>query len=65
MFAKVLLTAVVLVVAFLTFGALIPKNVADANAARRVCEKEMMPKGLATQVECDRMYVDIKENRSR
>lgn len=45
-----------LVAAFLGYGALIPENEAQANSVRRTCEKEMMPRGLATQYDCDRAY---------
>jgi DNA-directed RNA polymerase subunit RPC12/RpoP len=49
-----------LVIAFLIFGALIPENVARANRIRRICESELMPKGQATQYDCDKAYSDAK-----
>jgi hypothetical protein len=60
LFAKLLLAAVALFVLFMGFGLSIPDNVAKANAARRVCEREFMPKGMATQYDCDKAYDDAK-----
>lgn len=62
-FAKLLIGVVALVAAFLIFGAMIPENEAKANRARRVCETEMIPKGLATQYSCDQMYDKIRSGR--
>jgi DNA-directed RNA polymerase subunit RPC12/RpoP len=45
--------------AFLLFGALIPKNVADANAFRRTCD-EFVKAGAATRLDCDRKEAEIR-----
>lgn len=41
---------------FLAYGASMPQHEANARAARRICEKEMVPRGLTTQFDCDRAY---------
>lgn len=51
-----------LVAAFFLFGAMIPKNIADANAFRRTCE-ELVRKGIGSQPDCDRQYVEIKNRK--
>jgi hypothetical protein len=55
-FAKSVIGATVVLGLFLAYGASIPEHEAKANAARRVCEKELIPRGAATQSECDRQY---------
>lgn len=45
-----------LAVAFIGYGFTIPAHEADARAARRVCERDMIPRGLATQYDCDQAY---------
>jgi hypothetical protein len=50
--------------AFLLFGALIPKNVADANAFARVC-RDMYAKGQVSSLsECDRAEAGIRDPSS-
>lgn len=49
-----------LAAAFLIYGALIPKNVADANAAFRLC-RDMYGKGqVASMQECERLKDQIR-----
>lgn len=63
-FRKFLLACAGLVIAFLIFGALIPENVAEANAAYRAC-KEMHEKGLVLSLhECERQAAEIR-NRGK
>lgn len=33
-------------------------------SARRMCEKELMPKLIATQYDCNKMYNDIKNKKN-
>lgn len=61
--AKALLAILALAVLFIGYGMSIPENEAKARAVRRTCEKEFMPKGLATQYECDRAYSEAKAGR--
>lgn len=50
----------ILVIAFLAFGAMIPENVAKANAAWELCS-DMYPKGkVLTMGECDVMKDTIR-----
>lgn len=51
---------VILVIAFLIFGALIPENVAKANAAWELC-RDMYTKGkVLTMHECDQLKDKIR-----
>lgn len=61
--AKLLLAALALFVLFMGYGMSIPENVAKANAVRRTCEQDFMPKGVATQYDCDRAYDAAKAGR--
>ena len=60
---KTLLTALGLFVLFIGFGMSIPEYKSKANAARRVCEKGFIPKGLATQYACDQAYSEAMRQK--
>lgn len=59
-FAKTLIGAAVVAGALLLFAAMIPEDVAKAQSLRSICEREMMPIGMATQYDCNKMYRDAK-----
>jgi hypothetical protein len=63
LFAKVAVGVAAVFVAIIIYGLSIPENVAKANAARRVCEKELVPSGAATAYDCEREYDRIKAGR--
>ena len=62
-FGKAVLSVVAVVGLFIAWGATIPENEAKANSVRRLCEREMMPKGAATQYDCDKAYDNAKAGR--
>ena len=56
---------VILVIAFLIFGALIPENVAKANSAWELC-RDMYTKGtVLTMRECDVLKDTIRKDGKR
>lgn len=59
-FVKLLIGAAAAFGGLLLIGFMIPEETARANEARRMCEKELVPKGMATQSDCDRMHYNIK-----
>lgn len=48
--------------AFLLFGALIPKNVAEANAFAQTC-RDLVKQGATTQYECDQTEAEIRARK--
>lgn len=62
-FGKMVIGVVAIFVGMVIFGAMIPEETARANEARRMCEKELMPKGMATQYDCDKLHHDIKSGK--
>lgn len=47
-----------LVIAFIGYGMSIPEHVADARAKRRICEEQLIPRGMASKYDCDKVYDD-------
>lgn len=63
LFAKVAIGVGVAFGALVLYGLSIPENVKKANAARRVCETELIPRGAATAYDCEREYDRVRAGR--
>ena len=63
MLVKLLLSALAFIVLLMGIEALTPKYKTDAMDARRVCERDFIPGGLAAQADCDKMYRDAMAGR--
>ena len=58
--AKIAIGVAALFGAVVLYGLTIPEDQKRANAARRFCETELMPRGAATRVDCDVAYDKAK-----